>query len=107
MASVKTITIPRMELTAASVSAEWHKFLEEQLDLPIHMCAFWTDSTIVLQYLRNEAKRFQIFVANRLAIIHDVSSSRQWCHVDSQSNATDLAFVRIAEHRLWEIAILA
>ena len=91
VAPLKTITIPRMELTAASVSAKLHKFLKEQLDLPIHRSVFWTDSTIVLQYLRNEAKRFQIFVANRLAIIHDVSSSRQWRHVDSQSNPADLA----------------
>ncbi|XP_068738988.1 uncharacterized protein [Montipora capricornis] len=91
VAPLKTITIPRMELTAASVSAKLHKFLEEQLDLPIHRSIFWTDSTIVLQYLRNEAKRFQIFVANRLAIIHDVSSSRQWRHVDSQFNPADLA----------------
>ena len=91
VAPLKTITIPRMELTAASVSAKLHKFLEEQLDLPIHRSIFWTDSTIVLQYLRNEAKPFQIFVANRLAIIHDVSSSRQWRHVDSQFNPADLA----------------
>ena len=91
VALLKTITIPRMELTAASVSAKLHKFLEEQLDLPIHRSVFWTDSTIVLQYLRNKAKRFQIFIANRLAIIHDVSSSRQWRHVDSKSNPADLA----------------
>ena len=91
VAPLKTITIPRMELTAASLSAQFHKFLEEQLDLPIHRSIFWTDSTIVLQYLRIEAKRFQIFVANRLAIIHDVSSSRHWHHIDSQSNPVDLA----------------
>ncbi|XP_068726592.1 uncharacterized protein [Montipora capricornis] len=91
VAPLKTITIPRMELVAASVSAKLHTFLEEQFDLPIHRSIFWTDSTIVLQYLRNEAKRFQIFVANRLAIIHDVSSSGQWRHVDSQLNPADLA----------------
>ncbi|XP_068691511.1 uncharacterized protein [Montipora foliosa] len=91
VAPLKTITIPRMEVTAAYVSAKLHKFLEEQLDLPIHRSIFWTDSTIVLQYLKNEAKRFQIFVANRLAIIHDVSSSGQWHHVDSQLNPADLA----------------
>ncbi|XP_068739290.1 uncharacterized protein [Montipora capricornis] len=32
VAPLKTITIPRMELTAASVSAKLHKFLEEKLD---------------------------------------------------------------------------
>ena len=91
VAPLKTITIPRMELTAATVSAKLHKFLEEQLDLPIHRTIFWTDSTIVLQYLRNETKRFQTFMANRLAIIHDVSLPHPWYHVDSRSNPAELA----------------
>ena len=83
-----------------------HKFLEEQLDLPIQRSILWTTSTIVLQYLRNEAKRFHIFVANRLAIIHDDSSSRQWRHVDSLSNPADLTSqgffsIDTEELRLW------
>ena len=77
-------------LTAATVSAKLHKFLEE-LDLPIHRTIFWTDSTIVLQCLRNETKRFQTFVVNRLAIIRDVSLPCQWRHVNSRSNPADLA----------------
>ena len=48
---LKTTTIPRMELTAAVVSVKLHKFITEQLDLPINKTAFWTDSTIVLQYI--------------------------------------------------------
>ena len=87
----KTVTIPRMELTAAVVSVKLHKFFTEQLDLPVNKTVFWTDSTIVLQYIRNEARRFQTFVANRLSIIHDASSPYQWRHVDSLSNPTDYA----------------
>lgn len=74
VAPLKTITIARMELTAAIVPVKLHKFITEQLDLPINKTVFWTDSMIVLQYIRNEAKRFQTFVANRLSIIHDASS---------------------------------
>lgn len=74
VAPLKTVTIPRMELTAAVVSVKLPKFITEQLDLPINKTVFWTDSMIVLQYIRNEAKRFQTFVANRLSIIHDASS---------------------------------
>lgn len=49
----KVITIPRMELAAAVASVKMQKFLEEQLGLPVHGAVFWTDSTIVLQYIRN------------------------------------------------------
>ena len=91
VAPLKTITIPRMELTAAVVSVKLHKFITEQLDLPINKTIFWTDSTIALQYIRNEARRFQTFVANRLSVIHDASSPRQWRHVDSLRNPADYA----------------
>ena len=59
IAPLKTITIPRMELTTATVAVKLHKFLEDQLDLQVHKTVFWTDATIVLQFIRNEARRFQ------------------------------------------------
>ena len=88
---LKTITVPRMDLTAAVVSVKLHKFTIEQLDLPIHKTVFWMDSTIVLQYIRNEARRFQTFVANRLSVIHNAFSLCQWRHVDSLRNPADYA----------------
>lgn len=87
----KVITIPRMELTAAVASVKMQKFLEEQLGLPVHGAVFWTDSTIVLQYIRNGVWRFQTFEANRLSIIYDATSPSQWHHVDSQTNPSDYA----------------
>lgn len=88
---LKAITIPRMELKAAVVAVQLHKFLEEQLNLPVHRAVFWTESAIVLQYIRNEARRFQTFVANQLSVIHDATSLSQWHHVDSQFNPADYA----------------
>jgi len=46
---------------------------------------------IVLQYIRNEARRFQTFVANRLSVIRDTSSPRQWRHANSLRNPADYA----------------
>ena len=51
---------------------------------------FWSDSTAVLQYIRNEDKRFHTFVANRLAVIHDVSQFAQWSYVLPSDDAADL-----------------
>ena len=45
----------------------------------------------VPQYIRNEARRFQTFGANRLSINQDATSPSQWHHVDSQTNPADNA----------------
>lgn len=62
------------------------------MELPINEAIFWTDSTIVIQYIRNESTRFQTFISNRLALIRDASSSTQWKrHVPSELNPADYA----------------
>ena len=91
VAPLKTITIPRLELTAATLATQLHLFIKQELDLPIHETTFWTDSTIVIQYIRNQSRRFQTFMANRLAQIHEVTTANQWKHVPSEFNPADYA----------------
>ena len=86
---IKPITIPRMELSAAVVSTKLDKMVRNELSLPISESFFWTDSTCVLRYIGNTNKRFQTFVANRIATIHDVSSPTQWNYVDTHTNPAD------------------
>ena len=50
---------------------------------------YWTDSTTVLKYIRNETKRFHEFVANRVQRIRDETNPIQWRHVDSEHNPAD------------------
>jgi hypothetical protein len=61
---IKPVTMPRMELTAATVAVRVYKMLRDELDLPLAESYFWTDSTSVLKYIRNENSRFHTFVAN-------------------------------------------
>ena len=46
---------------------------------------------IVLGYTKNVSRRFKTFVRHRLSIIHGVSSSDQWCHIESHMNPADIA----------------
>ncbi len=87
----KQVTIPRLELTAAVLAAKLSRQVEEELEIPIESSTFWTDSTVVLQYITNESTRFQTFVANRLAIIHDLSKPSQWRYVETNRNPADSA----------------
>ena len=91
LAPQKSITIPRLELTAATVAVRLDEMIKDELQVPIHQTYFWTDSTTVLQYIRNETKRFKTFVANRLTTIHDSTSPFQWRYVNTELNPGDIA----------------
>ena len=91
LAPLKSITVPRMELSAAVLATRLDKITREELSLPVDQSFFWTDSTCVLRYIENDTKRFQTFVANRVAAIRDSSSPSQWNYVDTASNPADEA----------------
>ncbi|XP_046860750.1 uncharacterized protein LOC124453977 [Xenia sp. Carnegie-2017] len=74
VAPLKTVTVPRLELTAATLAVKLNKQICDELDLSISQIVFWSDSMIVLRYIKSENKRFQTFVANRLQVIHDAST---------------------------------
>ena len=85
------MSIPRLELTVAVVSVRLNRLIHSKLEYPIHDTVYWTDSTSVLQYIANVSRRFQTFVANRLAIIHDESTPSQWRYVNTKLNPADAA----------------
>jgi hypothetical protein len=109
VAPLKQTTIPRLELTAATVSARTDKMLKGELDLSIDRTVFWTDSMAVLRYIRNTVSRFHTFVANRLAVIHDGSVPTQWRYINTKLNPADLASRGLStydflQERRWIIA---
>ena len=90
VAPLKQVSIPRMELTAASVAVKVDQMIKRELELPVKETYFWTDSQTVLRYIHNTTARFQTFVANRLAVIQDGSTPDQWHYVKSSLNPADL-----------------
>lgn len=88
---LKPITIPRLELTAAVVSVRVSIMLEKELHIKDMKHVFWTDSKVVLSYIFNEARRFHVFVGNRVQFIREHSSPQQWKYVDTKSNPADYA----------------
>ena len=85
----KSVTIPRLELSAAVVATRLNKMMQHELDVALEEEFFWTDSTCVLSYITNKEKRFQTFVANRITTIHEGSRPDQWNYVDTDSNPAD------------------
>ena len=87
------ISVPKMELTAATLLIKMDKLITKELEgrIKIHSVTFWTDSMIVLRYIFSETRRFVTFVANRIAVIREGSKPSQWRHVRSEANPADLA----------------
>ena len=68
---LKAISIPRLELTAATVSVKVSSLLQKELEYPLVTNVYWTDSDLVLRYIYNESRRFHVYVANRVQYIRD------------------------------------
>ena len=86
---LKSTTIPRMELTAATLAVCISHKVAPSLD--ISCVYYWTDSMRVLKYIDNETTRFKTFVANRVMIIREGSKLNQRKYVGSKSNPADVA----------------
>lgn len=87
----KPITIPRLELTAALVSSKISCVLRKELEYAPMKEIFWTDSKTVLGYINNDARRFHVFVGNRVQEMREQSSPNQWHYVETKSNPAHIA----------------
>ena len=90
LAPIRAITIPRLELAAAVIAVKLDDVIRSTLDIQCIPSTFWTDSQIVLAYIKSEDKRFKVFVANRVAVIRESSSPAQWRHIPGETNPADI-----------------
>ena len=91
VAPLRTISIPRLELTAAVVSVKVASILDKEFRFQNVEHVFWSDSKVVLGYVANDSKRFHVFVANRVQQIRNFSKPDQWRHVRGDINPADEA----------------
>ncbi|XP_026066740.1 uncharacterized protein LOC113048964 [Carassius auratus] len=91
VAPTKVTTIPRLELSAAVVATRTGNLLKRELELDGIREYYWTDSKVVLGYINNDARRFHVFVANRVQQIRTSTETSQWRYVASEQNPADHA----------------
>lgn len=86
---IKEWTILRLELQATVLAVRLSNSILKELDLQVDGTFFWSNSMTSLQYIKNQIRRFQTFVANRVAEIHESTTPEQWHHVPARMNPTD------------------
>ena len=75
-APLKKITIPRLELQAATNAVRISAMIQRELEWELDEVFYWTESEIVLAYIKNESKRFKVYVGNRVEEIREKSEVR-------------------------------
>ncbi|XP_053406667.1 uncharacterized protein LOC123558187 [Mercenaria mercenaria] len=90
VAPLKSISIPRLELLAASLGLQLTQAICNVLDMPVENVVFWSDSMNVLYWIHGASRQYKTFVANRVGSIHEITSPSQWRHVPTVNNPADL-----------------
>lgn len=66
VAPLRTLSIAKLELYGAELLANLVVFSQESLKIPNSNIYCWTDSAIVLFWLRKQPTTWNVFVANRV-----------------------------------------
>uniref|UniRef100_A0A8D8UZ49 Endonuclease n=1 Tax=Cacopsylla melanoneura TaxID=428564 RepID=A0A8D8UZ49_9HEMI len=89
---LKVLTINRLELCAALLLSKTIKslaFLSNKLSInQIHL---FSDSCVVLSWLKTPPHQLKTFVANRVIQILEITKPAQWRHVTTERNSADPA----------------
>ncbi|GFQ77223.1 integrase catalytic domain-containing protein [Trichonephila clavata] len=105
VAPLKSLTLPRLELTAAILSARLAKQVSSCLKFNANIY-YWTDSLISYYWIRGDSSAFKPYIKNRVQEIQLLSDPSQWGHCPGKDNPSDLisrgtSAVKLAQNELW------
>lgn len=93
VAPVKTkTTLPRLDLCTATLLAKLMQKMQKALR--VKKIYLWSDSQITLAWIRSTPNKWETFIANRVAEIHQNVGHEQWNYVRSMDNPADLVLTQ-------------
>ncbi|XP_054259893.1 uncharacterized protein LOC128984579 [Macrosteles quadrilineatus] len=106
VASLKKMSIPRLELTAALMLVRLAKYVRDILDIKSAPLWLWTDSRVTLTWIQNHPSKWKDFVCNRVSIIQETEPLARWRYVPGKENPADCASrglspKALVDHKLW------
>jgi len=84
VAPVKVVTIPRLELLAATIGARLATSIANELKQKDSQLPFWSDSSTVIAWIKRD-DHWGVFVWNRVQEIREMTSKESWCHGGHES----------------------
>ncbi|XP_055543372.1 uncharacterized protein LOC129728922 [Wyeomyia smithii] len=91
VAPLKMISIPRLELRGAVLGSRLLNSVITMHKLKVTRRVLWTDSEIVLAWLRSDSRKYQQYVGFRVAEILSTTDVKEWRKVESELNVADMA----------------
>ncbi|CAG9136063.1 unnamed protein product [Plutella xylostella] len=98
----KGMTVPRLELNAALLLSKLMSKTYDTLKLKVNVSKVYlfSDSQIVLAWLKMELTNLQAYVANRVNVIRQHTVSWQWLYISTDNNPADLVSRGVRPHEL-------
>ncbi|XP_055309264.1 uncharacterized protein LOC129573093 [Sitodiplosis mosellana] len=93
-------TVPKLELSAAHLMAKMLSSVVETHDVTMNDCYLWSDSMIVLHWIRKSPAKLDVFQANRVAEIQELTEGAAWAHVATKDNPADLCSRGVSPSKL-------
>lgn len=91
VAPLQELTIPRLELQAAVLLCEYMREIREKCEFNNADTFLWSDSMVVLHWIKKNPYELKTFVCNRIKKIQNASQGWVWSHMESADNPADLA----------------
>ncbi|XP_049284724.1 uncharacterized protein LOC125764469 [Anopheles funestus] len=90
VAPLKQLTLPRLELQAALLLAELYVRIKDVFGTRIQQTKWWTDSQVVLAWIRSDNSKWDVLVKNRVGKIQTATDVNDWRYVPTKLNPADI-----------------
>ncbi|KRY84331.1 hypothetical protein T4D_7354 [Trichinella pseudospiralis] len=90
IAPVRRVTVPRLKLMAALITARLISFMKTSLEMKFSKVVCWTDSQIALRWIQGDSYRWKPFVGNRVESILELTDAQWWRHCPTTDNPADI-----------------
>uniref|UniRef100_A0A1I8MFD0 DUF5641 domain-containing protein n=1 Tax=Musca domestica TaxID=7370 RepID=A0A1I8MFD0_MUSDO len=90
VAPTKRKSLPSLELCVAHLLSRLYTKIQNLQHIPNSSVFLWTDSQIVLHWLKLHSSTLSVFVGNRISEIQDSTNGCNWRHVPSHLNPADI-----------------